>query len=322
MKIAFLDNCLGIRGTTTALHDYAHYNETLLHHHSIVITRPFELAASLSLRHASAIVYDKFEARFPVFYYTDEREIQAILDREQVDVLYVIKYGVRDGKLDSFQRVKTIMHCVFDTRDPHGDVYCAVSPWLNHIFQTNIPVLPHIVHLPDIQDNLRAELGIPSDATVFGRHGGWEEFDHPVAQKTVAKLAPDHPHMWFLFMNTQPFVQHPRVLFLDKSTDPVHKTKFINTCDAMIYARSRGETFGLAIAEFSIRNKPVFAPLHAPEQMHRVLLQDKAYWYTDEDCLYRQMVAFDPQVARTQQWNMHSQYTPENVMHIFQQLLK
>ncbi len=323
MKIAFLENLLSIRGSTQALFDYAHYNETLLHHESIVITRPFALVSSTN-HDAAAIVYEKFEARFPVFYYTDVAEIQPILDRERVDVLYILKYGRRDGKLDQFRGVKTIMHCVFDPRDPHGDVFAVISPWLNLAFQTNFPVLPHMVSLPTINDHLRTQLGIPSDAIVFGRHGGWEEFDHPVARKVVEHLAGRHPHMYFVFMNTQPFVAttYPNIFFLDKSTDPVYKTKFINTCDAMIYGRSRGETFGLAIAEFSIRNKPVFAPLHAPEMMHRVILQDRAYWYTDEDNLAQQMLAFDPQVAATQNWNMHSQYTPENVMAIFQKLIE
>ena len=36
-----------------------------------------------------------------------------------------------------------------------------------------------------------------------------------------------------------------------------YKVKFINTCDAMIHARAMGETFGLAVAEFSKKNKPV-----------------------------------------------------------------
>lgn len=35
------------------------------------------------------------------------------------------------------------------------------------------------------------------------------------------------------------------------------KTTFINTCDAMLWARHDGETFGLAIGEFSSKNKPV-----------------------------------------------------------------
>ena len=214
------------------------------------------------------------------------------------------------------------MHCVFEPRDPHGDVCCVISPWLNLAFQTNLPVLPHMVALPDVSQDLRGELNIPAHATVFGRHGGWQEFDHPVAQRVVERVARQHTHIYFVFMNTKPFCAPlPNIIFLDKSTDVVRKTMFINTCNAMIYGRSRGETFGLAIGEFSIKNKPVFAPVQALEKMHRILLQDRAYWYTDEEDLYHQMVTFDPQVAATLDWNMHSQYTPENVMQVFQKIL-
>ena len=320
MKVAFLENFLTIRGSTVALYDYAHYNETLLHHESIVITQPFE--AVENHQDASQDVYDKFEKRFPTFYYGDVGEIQAIVDREKPDVLYILKYGLRDGKYDAFQNTKTLMHCVFDPREPHGDSFCVISPWLNTSYQTQCPVLPHMVNLPNVEGDLRAQLGIPQQAVVFGRHGGFQEFDHPVAQAAVARLAASHPDMYFVFMNTAVFTPPQKnVLFLDKCTDPVYKVQFINTCDAMLYARSRGETFGLAIAEFSSRNKPVFAPSEAPEQMHRTLLQDKAYWYTDEEDLCAQLVAFRPDVAKHLDWNMHKAYTPENVMSIFQDQL-
>ena len=36
------------------------------------------------------------------------------------------------------------------------------------------------------------------------------------------------------------------------------KVKFINTCNAMLHARSLGESFGLSCAEFAIKNKPIF----------------------------------------------------------------
>ena len=67
----------------------------------------------------------------------------------------------------------------------------------------------------------------------------------------------NNSNTYFLFMNTDRFHYHPKIIYLDPTLDPIEKTKFINTCDAMIHARSNGETFGLAIAEFSLKNKPV-----------------------------------------------------------------
>ena len=48
--------------------------------------------------------------------------------------------------------------------------------------------------------------------------------------------------------------------------------KFVNASDCMIHARARGETFGLAIAEFSIRNKPIIAYSNPPEKAHLDIL--------------------------------------------------
>lgn len=318
MKIAFLENCLSIRGSTVALYDYAHYNETILGNESIVITRKFD-----SNRPDSSVdVYDKFETRFPVFYYHNETDVPSILDKETPHVLYVLKYGLEDGLVS--KTIPTLVHCIFDPRQPHGDDFCVISPWLNLAFGTTFPVIPHIVHLPPLpnDNNLRQTLNIPEHATVFGRYGGYNEFDRKVAQDTVRTLSTRYPYMYFLFMNTRPFME-PRhnVIFLDKSTDPLYKRKFVNTTDAMLYARSRGETFGLAIAEFSFCNKPIFAPLQAPEQMHRLILQDRAYWYTTHCDLETKLVNFDRTSSQTQDWNMYKDYSPEKVMAIFQQRL-
>lgn len=317
MKIAFLENCLSIRGSTVALYDYAHYNETILGNESIIITREFDQTRP----DACPNVYDKFTKRFPVFYYEKDTDVPSLLDKETPDVLYVLKYGLEDGLVSSTSTtIPTLVHCIFDPRQPHGDDFCVISPWLNLAFGTNFPVIPHIVHLPSTPYNLRQSLGIPENATVFGRYGGFNEFDNVVAQNTVRTLSARYPYMYFVFMNTRPFME-PRhnVIFIEKSTDALYKRQFINTADAMLYARSRGETFGLAIAEFSFCNKPIFAPAQAPEQMHRLILRDKAYWYTDEHDLETKLLQFDRTSSQQQDWNMYQDYSPENVMAIFQQ---
>jgi len=318
MKVAFFEYFLNIRGTSTAIYDYAHYNQTLLHNDSIIITTALHLAMH---EDACADVYEKFQKRFPVFFVESNLcdDIQAIVDREKPDVLYMLWKGdIRHV----FRNVKTFVHCVFDPRTPYGDSFCVISEWLNLAFGKNYPVVPHIVYLPEVNGNLREELGIPVDAVVFGRYGGLREFDHPAAQEAVKRLAASHPHIYFLFMNTAVFMEPAKnVLFLDKSSDSEYKARFIDTCDAMLYARSRGETFGLSIAEFSVRNKPIFAPRDAEEQMHRNVLQENAYWYTDADDLCALLVAFRPEVARQRDWNFYKSYSPERVMASFQEQL-
>ena len=61
--------------------------------------------------------------------------------------------------------------------------------------------------------------------------------------------------------------------------------KFVNASDCMIHARARGETFGLAIAEFSIRNKPIIAYSNPPEKAHLDILGKKCFVYNNKDDL-------------------------------------
>ena len=115
---------------------------------------------------------------------------------------------------------------------------------------------------------MREELGIPPDATVFGRHGGFDVFDIFEAQGAVLSVARARPDIYFLFLNTRPLVMDEygeadvartpaNIIHLPATMEDDAKQRFIRTCDAMLHARRSGETFGLAIAEFSASNRPV-----------------------------------------------------------------
>lgn len=323
MRIAFLDNFLNIRGTSVALFDYAHFNETLLGNSSIIITRPYEINSSDNIDVCQE-VHNKFKHRFPVFYYTDNTDIQSIIDNQHVDLLYIIKSGEPWDGLHSFQNVKTFIHCVFNTTQPHGDYFTCISPWLNMTCHTNVPILPHMIYLPNVNDNLRNHFNIPENAIIFGRHGGYNQFDNQDARNAVQRLSLARSDIYFIFMNTPEFCHSPNnnIIYVDRSSDVIFKTKFINTCDAMIYGRNDGETFGLSIGEFSIRNKPIFAPKHTNgAKMHQMILKDNAYWFENEDDLYQQMVSFDPNEAKVKDWNMYKFVSPENVMQIFNNII-
>lgn len=320
MKIAFLEPFLNIRGTSVALYDYAHFNETILGNESIIFTEPYEHRA---WHHdSSGEVHEKFNRRFNVFYYRSTEEIQEVMDKEGVDILYIIKCGQRTGIVpEMFKGIKTIVHAVFDPIDPHGDVYCVISEWLNVEYGTDYQVLPHIIHLPEHSDSLRAQLHIPEDAIVFGRYGGQEEFDIPYVHATIERFAKDHPEVYFLFMNTRQHVPPSHnVIYFDRTVDGMRKRQFINTCDAMMYGRNQGETFGIAIGEFSSCNKPILAPSHAKDKMHHMILKENAIWYGDEEELYGELLSFQKQ-AEDKDWNMYRSYSPENVMKIFQDVL-
>jgi hypothetical protein len=63
------------------------------------------------------------------------------------------------------------------------------------------------------------------------------------------------------------------------------KRAFINTCDAMIHARSEGERFGLACGEFVVCGNPVITNKYSPEATHLEMLGDFALTYTSPHSL-------------------------------------
>ena len=96
---------------------------------------------------------------------------------------------------------------------------------------------------------MRHTLGIPESATVFCRHGGWTSFSNrPAAHEAVNIVARRRADIYFVFANTKPFEGRgtPNVIHLNTTlVSSAAKAAFIRSCDAMPYARTAGETFGL-----------------------------------------------------------------------------
>lgn len=306
MKVAFLTNHISYGGTEVSMYDYAHFNETILGNTSIVITRDF--------RASHGEIYDKFSKRFPVFYITNRSEIDSIVREQKVDVLYVQKSGEVDWY--GTDACKCVVHAVFTTRFPHGDVYAAISSSLNSLYGTRIPVVPYMVYLEDSQDTFRAELGIPEQATVLGRHGSYGSFDIPFVHKAIFTLLERNPNLHFVALNTAPFGTHKRLHYLPCTTDLRVKRKFINTCDGMLHARARGETFGLACGEFAISKKPILTYRKSPERAHiDILGSDCSLYSTAEELISLvESGAWKKDMSK----NGYLNYTPESVMPIFQ----
>ena len=313
VKIAFWDNCLSERGTTVAMYNYAYYNQTILGNESVIMY-------NITRKETDPSVVEMFKKHFEVISVHAFSQVDPILIDKHVDIFYITKAGEWEGQISQVR--KTVVHCVFNYSQPHGNVYAGISNWIggNH---RNHPIVPYIVDLPENDSNMRAELGIPEDATVFGRHGGEGQFDIQYAQQTVYNIAKTcaerGANIYFLFMNTTVFCPSlPNIIHIGRIVDLHKKVAFINTCDAMLWARSGGETFGLAIAEFSIKNKPVFAT-KVGDVAHIHLLGDKAVWY-DESNLHDLIVNFDKTAAASKDWNAYRDYSPENVMQTFKRV--
>ena len=307
MNIGFWENQLCERGTTTSLYDYAFYNQTILGNKSFIFY-------DKNSQNNKAEIIEKFKKQFIVHECINFKEADDYISQYKITHIYIIKSGSID---DRFSKVaKNCIHCVFDCNQAHGDVYASVSPW---VYGNNgrYPVVPHMINLPIIETDFRERLNIPKNAIVFGGYGGKDSFDIHFVHKVVYTIALNNPNIYFLFANFNRFCPDlPNIIHLPMITDMEEKVKFINTTDAMIWARSMGETYGIAIGEFSSKNKPVIA-MKIGDLAHVHLLGDKAIWYTDERCLTDILTTFNPSTEKCKDCNAYKYYTPEKVIQIF-----
>jgi hypothetical protein len=132
--------------------------------------------------------------------------------------------------------------------------------------------LDHIVDMPLPESGIREELGIPEEAFVILRFGGYETFDIGWVKETVLQSLDAHPRWHFVGLNTEIFTNHPRAHFLPMIVDPVEKVSLIAASDVFLSARSQGESFGLAIAETLQVGIPVLAWAGGDDRNHRVML--------------------------------------------------
>jgi hypothetical protein len=266
-------------------------------------------------------VLEKFRKRFQVFHVNSFTEVDPLLRRENVDVYYTQTHGaIERFPFGDVKACTYAVHCVFETRQPHGDIYFSISQQLNERFRTSVPVVPYPVHRGVTTETMRAVLGIPEDAIVFGRHGAMDTFDIQIAKDAVIEVAKANPSIYFLFMNTYQFCDLPNVIHLPKTVDVEQKQRFINTCDAYLHARSDGETFGLAVAEFAVSDKPIISCIQCTDDAHLRILGDTVYKYSSRDDLIRILQTFrrgDMDMST----NGYKQFAVEPVMRAFQQIV-
>ena len=310
--VAFLSNKLTLRGTEIAIYDYADYNEKILGNKSIIITRDYEKIKNEWDVDIQA--YNKFRSRFDVFYYSSQQDIDGIVLTNNVSHIFIEKAGDWDGLASN--ACKNIIHCVFSTSQPHGQVYTPIGQTINNLQGTNYPVMPYMVTLPESNENLRLDLNIPKEAIVFGRYGGKESFDINFVYDVIKNIVNLRDDVYFLFMNTNVFYEHKNIIYLPGNANMVFKRKFINTCDALIHARDRGETFGLTCGEFAICKKPVITYGLSRENEHLLILKDKAVIYNNPQELENIFMTYTKDKYDVSE-NGYMFYNPKNVMEIF-----
>jgi hypothetical protein len=316
--LGFHSKQLTERGTEVALRDYAAGARDLLGHD----VRIFVPASGDIVQPVRARV----EREFDLVLYDDPTQIAC-------DALYVIKRG-RPGRIT--QRIPELNHAFMDASWPHGHRFATVSNWVSSRAVRHLrlprnrtldlprfrkpPVVPHIVTLPDMDDDLRAELEIPGDGVVFGRHGGIGTFSIEFVKEAVRAAVAEREDVWFVFANTLAFSDHPRILFLPLLDTRVAVRRFVNTCDYMIHAYAYGETFGLAVAEFAYVGAPVLTWAGMPRRAQYELLSgDLLLEYHDyEDTL--EYLLMLPRREGPVATDIPERFSPERVMARFDEI--
>jgi len=227
--IAFHIDNLSFRGTTTAVRDYAKYNQELLCNKSIIF---LDENIKNSLQDENFVkkkeVLDYYKDNFQVVEYSNRNDFENKLQKNNCDYAYFLKAGFNDGLVS--ETIKSLIHCVFNHYQPHGHKYAYVSRWLAETAtKGKCDYVPHIVTLPKTStQDYREKLGIDKDKIVIGRYGGFDQFDIEFVKGTIGFILANDPDIVFVFVNTRNFLEssHPRIIFLDSMIDPQVKNRF------------------------------------------------------------------------------------------------
>jgi hypothetical protein len=307
--ILFHEFNLCLRGTTVSTYEYADYNERILGNKSIIVSNP----------HSNLDALPKFQKRFEHVYLSEFWGYENIIKKHNVDFAYFQKMGNRDGY--AVNGCSTLVHVVFRYNEPHGDRYRFISDWLakDQGYPAETHAVPYLMEkFPESAYNLREKLGIPDSKTVFGCYGGTTEFNIGSVHSAIRDTATRRNDIVFIFMNINKFMDpHPNVIHLPGSWNLQEKAAFVRACDGMIHARSGGETFGKAVAEFAMENKPVLTYGGSGERAHIEMLGDRAICYSGYEDVYDMLNNLKKYATRDDYYKAYEGYTPEIVMEKF-----
>jgi hypothetical protein len=215
-----------------------------------------------------------------------------------------------------------LVHVVFRSNEPHGHKYKYVSDWLakDQGYDPVNNAIPHMVErLPNPLYDLRDRLGISKNATVFGYLGGSTEFNISDVHSAIKKTVSERNDIYFIFMNINRFTEedNPNIIYLPGTWDLYEKSAFISACDAMIHARGGGETFGCAVAEFTIMNKPVVTYELSGERSHIEILGDRGIYYKGYEDVYDIINNLKNYIKYDDYYKAYDNHSPEVIMDRF-----
>ena len=312
MNIAFFIGEMNLRGVANSTYQYSYYNKLILKNKSIIFY-------DKNNNRNKQEVIRKFKRQFNVIGVTNLEDIDRYKDKLGLEYLYIQKGGKKDQWTSS--RIKTIVHSAYPQKlkEIHGDKYAFVSEWCSSKFSQNkIPYVPYIVKVDKSKDNLKKKLKINKNQIVLGCHGGDSSFNLKFVQDTIVDIVNERKDLTFLFLNINKFCKHSRIIFLKGSADEVYKKKFLNTCSAMIYARSLGESFGLSCGEFAYLNKLIISYKFNRHRAHLDHLYNKNYIeYSSRKSLFNILKNIDKKKLFEIKKTKYSKYNSKLVMKMF-----
>lgn len=316
MKIGIHSNQFDGRGTGKVSYDYAVALRDILGHDVVLLTTYDDPNEGLP----------KIQEKFQVFQYRGnanttpsadvKKQLEKIVFEQKLDFVQMMKSGRNDNI--NPDNCKTGTHYIFDGSQPHGTKFAAVSNFLAQKFNHKAYV-PHIIQSIAPTKDIRAALNIPKDALVIGRHGGKDSFDLPFVHQAVADILELRKDVYFLFLSTNQFITHERAIFFPWIKDERGKFNLIHACDIMLHARRIGETFGIAVGEFNVTNKPVMTwsgTGHTGYDLaHIEHLNSNTYLYNDYNDLMATLKQLDVNYIRNGKWDVFTEkFSPKAVI--------
>ena len=311
MKIAFYIDEMNYRGVANSTYQYAFNNQKILKNKSIIFYNNKNYRNKID-------VIKKFKKEFKTYGISHFKKIEKSKIKN-IDFIYVQKGGKKDTWVST--KIKTLVHSIYPQKidQIHGFKYILCSEWLSKEFYNyKIPYVPYMVNVERTKKSLIKNLKINKNFTVFGCHGGESSFDIQFVKDVIKKVVHHREDIVFLFLNINKFYNHPRVIFLKGTSNENYKKKFLNTCDAMIYGRSLGESFGLACAEFASQGKKIFSYKFNRHRSHVFdSIQGLFEEYYSFNSLFKKLIKFKKNKRNKFLNYKYKNYSSAKVMRVF-----
>jgi glycosyltransferase involved in cell wall biosynthesis len=355
MYLKFLLYCdsFSERGDSVTLISLAHLIKYHLGH-DVVICIP-----NTSVNVSRERIEEARSQGIEVVRHSSKAELDGFAFEQKITHTYVFSGGTRSslsffdpGNKESFRigETKHITHVVFRNYDLHGDAYLYVSDWLlksaqprllikkaiNALFARTAPSAPKVIDaFPHYVDpstllgtglHLRKKLGIPLEAKVLGRIGGFSEFSDPAAKRAVKKILDLSEENYAIFVNTEKYFSHPRAFFLP-ALSRQDVGEFYGACDVFLNGRRMGETFGYSIIEPLVLGKPVIAPhwIRNPimDKHHIKVLKGTGLLYIGSNHLVEIFTRLATSTSSTERYlKLASPFTPERAATRLENVIK